>query len=202
MEDRRRSFFSSSSVLPWNVFFFWLSNSDRSTAGAKAREAVAFNHCGCSKSHVVHRAEKRKVGFEEGDIQTFYDTHTSTNKETGEVVWISDEARIKWDTMNELMQQGIEAGATPPTEAEVCAQVLKKKQRRRRSAITVSNSEGIHEMLQAQADRIQAQDEQICAQNEVIRMLKEDSEKVIRNMHDMMIRSLGINNITTNGIES
>ncbi|KAI3968998.1 hypothetical protein MKW92_035954, partial [Papaver armeniacum] len=105
------------------------------------------------------------------------------------------------DTMNELMQRGSEAGATPPTEAEVCAQVLKKKQRRRRSATTVSNNEGIHEMLQAQADRIQAQEEQIRAQNEVIKKMKEDNEKVIRNMQDMMIRSLGLNNITANGTE-
>ncbi|KAI3855169.1 hypothetical protein MKW92_018446 [Papaver armeniacum] len=29
----------------------------RSAAGAKARAAVPFNHCGGSKSHVVHRAE-------------------------------------------------------------------------------------------------------------------------------------------------
>ncbi|KAI3861130.1 hypothetical protein MKX03_001156 [Papaver bracteatum] len=29
----------------------------RSAAGAKPREAVPFNHCGGSKSHVVHRAE-------------------------------------------------------------------------------------------------------------------------------------------------
>ncbi|KAI3851016.1 hypothetical protein MKX03_014441 [Papaver bracteatum] len=36
---------------------------------------------------------------------------------------------ISTDTMNELMQRGSEAGATPPTEAEVCAQVLKKKKR-------------------------------------------------------------------------
>ncbi|KAI3835620.1 hypothetical protein MKW98_027532, partial [Papaver atlanticum] len=52
------------------------------------------------------------------------------------------------------------------------------------------------------ADRIQAQDEQICSQNEVIKKLKEDIEKVIRNMQDMMIRSLGLNNITANGTES
>ncbi|RZC84726.1 hypothetical protein C5167_047500, partial [Papaver somniferum] len=99
-----------------------------------------------------------------------------------EVVSISDEARIKWDRMNERMQQGSEAGATPPTEAELCAQVLKKKQRRCRFATTVSNNEGIREMLQAHADRIQAQEEQIRAQNEVIKKIKEDSEKVIRNM--------------------
>ncbi|KAI3835463.1 hypothetical protein MKX03_034553 [Papaver bracteatum] len=104
-------------------------------------------------------------------------------------------------TMNELMQRGSKAGATPPTEAEVCAQILKKKQRRCHSATTVSNNEGIHEMLQAQADRIQAHEEQICTQNEVIKNMKEDSEKVIRNMQDMMIHYLGLNNITANGTE-
>ncbi|KAI3861131.1 hypothetical protein MKX03_001157, partial [Papaver bracteatum] len=97
--------------------------------------------------------------------------------------------------------RGNEAGATPPTEAEVCAQILKKKQRRRRYAITISNNEGIHEMLQAPDDRIQAHEEKIRAQNEVIKKMKEDSEKVIRNMQDMMIRSLGLNNITANGTE-
>ncbi|XP_026425217.1 uncharacterized protein LOC113321528 [Papaver somniferum] len=146
--------------------------------------------------------QKRKDGFEEGDIQTFYDTHTYTNKKTSEVVSISDEARIKWDRMNERMQQGSEAGATPPTEAELCAQVLKKKQRRCRFATTVSNNEGIREMLQAHADRIQAQEEQIRAQNEVIKKIKEDSEKVIRNMQVMMIRSLGLNNITANELNN
>ncbi|KAI3917005.1 hypothetical protein MKW92_015506, partial [Papaver armeniacum] len=104
------------------------------------------------------------------------------------------------EMMNELMQQGSESGATPTTEAEVCAQVL-KKQRRRRSAATVSNNEGIHEMLQVQADRIQAQEDQIRAQSEVIKKMKEDSEKLIRNMQDMMMCSLGLNNITANGTE-
>lgn len=69
-------------------------------------------------------------------------------------------------------------------------------------ATTVSNYEGIHEMLQAQADRIQAQEEQICVQNEVIKKLKEDNAKDIRNMRDMMLLSLRLNNITANGIES
>ncbi|RZC43608.1 hypothetical protein C5167_036560 [Papaver somniferum] len=69
-------------------------------------------------------------------------------------------------------------------------------------ATTVSNNEGIHKMLHAEADRIQAQEEQICAQNEVIKKLKEDSAKDIRNMQDMMLRSLGLNNITANGIEN
>ncbi|KAI3891524.1 hypothetical protein MKX03_029047, partial [Papaver bracteatum] len=105
------------------------------------------------------------------------------------------------ETMNEIMKQGSEAGATPPTEAEVCAQVLKKKKRRRRSATTISNNEGIHEMLQAQADRIQAQEEKIRTQNEVIKKMKEDNENVIRNMQDMMLRSLGLNNIIANGTE-
>ncbi|RZC93500.1 hypothetical protein C5167_007312 [Papaver somniferum] len=50
-----------------------------------------------------------------------------------------------------LMQQGSKAGATPPTEAELCAEVLKKKQRRRRPRSSVS----------VKAHRIQAQDEQI-----------------------------------------
>ncbi|KAI3835621.1 hypothetical protein MKW98_027533 [Papaver atlanticum] len=131
-EDAKRKPYKSVSLEDWDWLCDHVFSSESykcSAAGAKARETVVFNHCGGSKSHVVHRAEKRKVVFKEGDIQTFYDTHTSTYKETGEVVWISDEARVKWDTMNELMQQGSEAGATPPTEAEVCAQVLKKNQR-------------------------------------------------------------------------
>ncbi|KAI3962073.1 hypothetical protein MKW92_020164 [Papaver armeniacum] len=49
---------SSSFGIFFIIFFFWkMFSIKRSAAGAKARAAVPFNHCGGSKSHVVHRAE-------------------------------------------------------------------------------------------------------------------------------------------------
>ncbi|KAI3894637.1 hypothetical protein MKX03_016801 [Papaver bracteatum] len=48
-----------------------------------------------------------------------------------------------------MNEHGSEAGATPPTEAEACAQVLKKKQRRCCATTTDSDTEVLHDMLQA-----------------------------------------------------
>ncbi|KAI3939802.1 hypothetical protein MKX01_028003 [Papaver californicum] len=160
----------------------------RPVADATTRKAVLYDHSRGSKSHVVYIEE----------IQTFYDTHTYITKGTSEVVCISDEARIRWDKINELLQQGNEEGATPPTEAEVCAEVLKRKRRRRRAITTAdSNSEGLHAVIQAQAERIQSQDGQICAQHEIIKKLKEDNEKIMQNMQNLIKTLVG--NINTDG---
>ncbi|KAI3840446.1 hypothetical protein MKW92_048210 [Papaver armeniacum] len=60
-EDAKRKPYKSVSREDWDWLCDHVFSSEsfkkRSAAGAKAREATAFNHCGGSKSHVVHRAE-------------------------------------------------------------------------------------------------------------------------------------------------
>ncbi|KAI3890355.1 hypothetical protein MKW92_014742 [Papaver armeniacum] len=60
-EDAKRKPYKTVSLEDWDWLCDQVFSSEsfkkRSAAGAKAREAVPFNHCGGSKSHVVHRAE-------------------------------------------------------------------------------------------------------------------------------------------------
>ncbi|KAI3886989.1 hypothetical protein MKX03_022782 [Papaver bracteatum] len=59
-EDVKRNPYKNVSLEDWDWlcdYVFFGKSFKRSAAGAKAREVVPFNHCGGSKSHVVHRAE-------------------------------------------------------------------------------------------------------------------------------------------------
>ncbi|KAI3887170.1 hypothetical protein MKX03_003182 [Papaver bracteatum] len=60
-EDAKRKPYENVSLEDWDWLCDHVFSSEsfkkRSAAGAKAREVVPFNHCGGSKSHVVHRAE-------------------------------------------------------------------------------------------------------------------------------------------------
>ncbi|MCL7051386.1 hypothetical protein MKW94_030250 [Papaver nudicaule] len=175
----------------------------RSAAGKKAREAVPYNHRGGSKSHAVHVEARRKSGVVQAEIGTFYDIHTYTTTKsdgTTEVVWISDEARIRWDKINELLQLGTEEGATPLTEAQVCAQALKKKRKRRCASSDVDFNGGeLHEMIQKQADQLLAQQEQILEQNQMIKKLQDmisEQQNVFRRFASVNVSSA---QATTNG---
>ncbi|KAI3880519.1 hypothetical protein MKX03_008783 [Papaver bracteatum] len=60
-EDAKRKPYENVSLEDWDWLCDHVFSSEsfkkRSAAGAKAREVVPFNHCGGSKSHVVHRVE-------------------------------------------------------------------------------------------------------------------------------------------------
>ncbi|KAI3895397.1 hypothetical protein MKX03_032610 [Papaver bracteatum] len=60
-EDAKRKPYKNVSLEYWDWLCDHMFSSEsfkkRSATGAKAREAVPFNYCGGSKSHVVHMAE-------------------------------------------------------------------------------------------------------------------------------------------------
>ncbi|KAI3931492.1 hypothetical protein MKW92_045068 [Papaver armeniacum] len=60
-EEAKRKPYKNVSLEDWDWLCDHVFSSEsfkkRCAAGAKAREVVPFNHCGGSKSHVVHMAE-------------------------------------------------------------------------------------------------------------------------------------------------
>ncbi|MCL7050884.1 hypothetical protein MKW94_021150 [Papaver nudicaule] len=103
---------------------------------------LKYNHCGGSMSFVARHEMKKQETGDPSLIQVFYDTHTRViNKETKERIWISDEAQIQHEKMIALQIQGREEGVEPRDEAEICAEVLGRKKKRRRSVDTHAHQE-------------------------------------------------------------
>ncbi|KAI3979795.1 hypothetical protein MKX01_013890 [Papaver californicum] len=79
IEDAKKKPYKNVSQEDWDWLCDHLFTSEsfkkRCAVGAKAREAVPYNHRGGSKSHVVHGEVKQKSGAVQAEIQTFYDTH-------------------------------------------------------------------------------------------------------------------------------
>ncbi|MCL7040693.1 hypothetical protein MKW94_007766 [Papaver nudicaule] len=138
-----------------------------------------YNHCGGSMLFVARHEMKKQETGDPSLIQVFYDTHTRViNKETKERVWMSDEAQIQHEKMIALQIQGREEGVEPRDEAEICAEVLGRKKKRRRSVDTHAHQEN------------EALREQLRKQEEQIRQMKLDQDEW---RTDMMTRIANLN---------
>ncbi|KAI3865791.1 hypothetical protein MKX03_015883 [Papaver bracteatum] len=149
----------------------------RSLAGSANREKVQYNHCSGSMAFVV-RHEKSIESGNHSPIQVFHDTHTRViDKTTNNRIWLSDEARSRYDQMLALKEQSMEEGSEPRDEDDICDEVLGKKKTRSHVAVMQSNQET--EELR----------EKVRKQEEEIRKLKEDQASF---QHELLNR-LGIN---------
>lgn len=146
----------------------------RSLAGSANREKVQYNHCSGSMAFVV-RHEKSMESGNYSPIQVFHDTHTRViDKTTNNRIWLSEEARSRYDQMLALKEQSMEEGSEPRDEDDICAEVLKKKKTRRHVFVLQSNqeTEELREKVRKQEEEIRKMKEnQALFQQDVLNRL-------------------------------
>ncbi|MCL7029263.1 hypothetical protein MKW94_000250 [Papaver nudicaule] len=165
----------------WNYLCGWFSGDTfqkRSLAGSNNRSKVEYNHCGGSLPFAVHRelAEQVKLVY----MQTFYDTHTHMVKNQdgeNEVQWISEKARLTYERMVELYDQGIDEGSQPPEELAIYNEVTGVKRPKRQRPPSTSSSE-FHDLIENLNEKIQSQDDLILKYKEEIKEMKDENQKM------------------------
>ncbi|KAI3947076.1 hypothetical protein MKX01_032178 [Papaver californicum] len=139
--------------------------------GSSNREKVQYNHCNGSMAFIVcHEMITPLSKYSLRHIKVI-------DKVTKEQIWLSDEARSRYDKMIEIKQQDMEEGSKSRDEKDICVEVLEKK-RKRRHVIAMQSNEETEELR----EKVRQQDEQI-------KQMKEDHASFKQDM----LNCLGLN---------
>ncbi|MCL7035566.1 hypothetical protein MKW94_028382 [Papaver nudicaule] len=122
------------------------------------------------------KAEQVKLVY----MQTFNDTHTRMVKNQDgedEVQWISEKARLTYERMVELYDQGIAEGSQPPEELAIYNEVTGVKRPKRQRPPSTPSSE-FHDLIENLNEKIQRQDDLILKYQEEIKGVKDENQKM------------------------